>query len=67
MKTLRQVILENIEWLSTIYTGFIQLSKEINLCLCYLLQLLKISQTFLIEHQPETLCLLLNNACFSFS
>ena len=37
MKTLRQVILENIEWLSTIYTGFIQLSKEINLRLCYLL------------------------------
>ena len=27
MKTLRQVILENIEWSSTIYTEFIQLYK----------------------------------------
>ena len=27
MKTLRQVILENLEWSSTIYTEFIQLYK----------------------------------------
>ena len=79
MKTLGQVFLENIEWSSTIYI-YIYLENlynyinEFNLCLCYLLYFLnknvyyyKEIKPFLFENQPETLCLLPNNACFSFS
>ena len=79
MKTLGQVFLENIEWSSTIYI-YIYIQNlynyiiEFNLYLCYLLYFLnknvyyyKEIKPFLFENQPETFCLLPNNACSSFS
>ena len=79
MKTLGQVFLENIEWSSTIYIyiyiqNLYNYINEFNLCLCYLLYFLnknvyyyKEIKPFLFENQPETLFLLPNNACSSFS